>query len=94
MHLLESFGNTIEEIKKDGYPISAVVEMYREDLFGDSTYHGIGLGEGIINFTKVLSKIEPDIILVFGDRLEPLAATLAASTLNIPIGHSCRRQNR
>jgi len=87
MHLLETFGNTIEEIKKDGYPISAVVDMYYEDLFKDHTYHGIGLGRGVINFTKVLSKIEPDIVLVIGDRLEPLAATLAASTLNIPIGH-------
>ena len=87
MHLLESFGNTIEEIKKDGYPISAGIDMYCKDLFGNCTYHGIGLGKGIINLTKVLSEVEPDIVLVVGDRLEPLAATLAASTLNIPIGH-------
>lgn len=87
LHLLEEFGMTIQEIKKDGFKIAAEVPMYPNDLFGKLNYHGVGLGEGVKNFTNVLKDLQPDMLLVFGDRLEALAATLAASTLNIPIGH-------
>lgn len=87
MHFLETFGKTIEEIEKGGFPITGKVNMYYESLFGNTEYHGKGLGKGIIEFTDVLSKVQPDMLLVFGDRLEALAATLAAATLNIPIGH-------
>ena len=87
MHLLRKFGYTIKEIEKDGYPISSKVKMYTKRLYGEKEYYGISLGKGVISFTKALEKIHPDILLVFGDRLEALAATLAASSLNIPIGH-------
>ena len=87
LHLLEEFGTTIQEIKKDGFKITAEVPMYPSNLFGKLNYHGVGLGEGVKNFTNVLKDLQPDMLLVFGDRLEALAATLAASTLNIPIAH-------
>lgn len=87
LHVLKEFGRTISEIKKDGFKITAEIPMYPDDLFGNVHYHGIGLGEGVKNFTITLKELQPDILLVFGDRLEALAATLAASTLNIPLGH-------
>jgi UDP-hydrolysing UDP-N-acetyl-D-glucosamine 2-epimerase len=86
MHLLKRYGLTINEIKRDGFKVEKIVKMY----FGnekDSEYHGRALGKGIRNFTKVLSGIKPDILVVLGDRLEPLAATLAAATLKITIAH-------
>lgn len=86
LHLLKKYGLTINEIKKDSFKIKAVVEMYGQDEEGID-YLGKGLSKGIKGFVFALSKIKPDILVVLGDRLEPLAATLAAATLRIPIAH-------
>ena len=86
MHLLKKYGLTINEIEKDSFEISAKISMYSgNDL--DYNYHGEALARGVSRFTSLLSKIRPNILVVFGDRLEPLAATLAAATLRIPITH-------
>jgi len=86
LHLLKKYGLTIKEIEKDGFEIGGIAEMYGDDE-RDITYHGRALAKGITGFTSLLSKIKPDILVVLGDRLEPLAVTLAATTLRIPIAH-------
>lgn len=86
LHLLEKYGLTIKEIEEDGFEITNIIEMY-DKCEGGVTYHGKALAKGIAGFTSSLSEIKPDILVVFGDRLEPLAATLAAATLRIPIAH-------
>jgi len=85
MHLLKKYGSTINEIKDSGFDISATIDMYDENLNPD--YHGKSLARSIEKFTNVLLKIKPDILIVLGDRLEALAATLAAAILKIPIAH-------
>ena len=86
MHLLRKYGDTVEVIRKDNVPITEIVEMYDEN---DDSISELGkaVGKGIINFTSVLAELKPDIMLVLGDRYEPLAAVIAASTLLIPIAH-------
>jgi UDP-hydrolysing UDP-N-acetyl-D-glucosamine 2-epimerase len=86
LHLLKDYGYTIDRIKKDGFPINSVVEMY-DETERKEIYYGSALARGIRGFTKELSKTRPDMLIVVGDRLEPLAATLAAATLKIPIAH-------
>lgn len=85
-HLLESYGKTIDVIKKDGIPITNVIEMYDEKDTSVGS-QGKAIGRGIISFTKILSNLCPDLLLLLGDRYEPLAAAIAASTLLIPIAH-------
>jgi len=85
LHLLKKYGLTIEEIKEDGFKITRIVEMY--DDKEEVTSHGKALSKGIMGFVSILSEIKPDILVVFGDRLEPLSATLAAAILRIPIAH-------
>jgi UDP-hydrolysing UDP-N-acetyl-D-glucosamine 2-epimerase len=87
MHLLKKFGYSTKEIEKDGFLISSKIKMYNENLLGKLEYHGVSLGKAVFEFTKEFIKLNPDIVLVIGDRLEALAPTLSASTLNIPIGH-------
>jgi len=86
MHLLKKYGKTIVDINKDGFTATEKIVMYGNNEHSP-TYFGVGLGKGIINFTKAFSKNKPDMVLVLGDRLESLAATLAAALLKIPIGH-------
>ncbi|GAG30955.1 unnamed protein product, partial [marine sediment metagenome] len=45
------------------------------------------IGRGILGFTECLIKDTPDIVIVFGDRIEPFAAAISASTMNIIVAH-------
>ena len=85
MHLSPEFGLTIEEIKKDGYPISRKVDM----LLSSNNSVGItkSFGLGAIGFADVFNDLEPDIIILLGDRFEALAASVAALFANIPLAH-------
>ena len=85
MHLSKKFGKTINEIKRDGFKISSIVEMTPTN---DSLFHNaISLGNGIVSFSKIFKKIKPDINLILGDRDEMLASALAACHMNIPNAH-------
>jgi len=86
IHLLKQHGLTIKEIKKDGFKTDKKVIMYGKNEKAEC-YYGEALGKGIENFTEMFLKIKPDILVVTGDRLEPLAATLAAANLIIPVVH-------
>jgi len=84
-HLSKKHGLTINEIKKDGFKIYAIVDMLPK---GDTTYFmSKALGEGIIKFSKILNKLRPDLNLILGDRDEMLASAIAASQMNIPNAH-------
>ncbi len=86
MHLLKKYGETINIIKEDGISIAKVIPMYDEDVNMEIRV-GLGFGKAVINFTEAFYEIKPDLLLVWGDRYEPLAAVIAASTLTIPIAH-------
>ncbi len=47
----------------------------------------INLGRAIVEYSKQISKIKPDLIILTGDRIETLAACVTATYLNVPIAH-------
>lgn len=85
MHLSPEFGLTVREIERDGFPISERVEM----LLSSDTETAIAtsMGLGMIGFAKTYEKLEPDIIVVLGDRFEIFAAVAAAVPFRIPVAH-------
>ena len=84
MHLLPKYGNTYKIVKQD-FPKSIKIPMILE---GDNLKDMVNyLSSGVKNFAEYLNKNPPDIIVVLGDRSEPLAAALASMYLNIPIAH-------
>ena len=85
MHLVEEFGYTINEIMKDGFVVDGRVEMNPNDDTGYSMSESVG--RGISGMADALKRISPDIVLVLGDRIEPLAAAIAAAYMNIPLAH-------
>jgi len=85
MHLSKKYGNTISEIKKDGFKISKKIDMIPK---GNTNYDmGKGLGVGVIEFSNTFRKFKPDLNLILGDRDEALASALAAFHMNIPNAH-------
>lgn len=85
MHLSPEFGLTFREIEKDGFKIDRKVEM----LTSSDTSVGIAksIGMGVLGFADALSELEPDLIVVLGDRFEIFAAASAALVARIPIAH-------
>lgn len=84
-HLDAFFGRTLDEIRSDGFRIDAEVkiEIDADSLFATAQ----AIGSGIIAISKVLADIRPDIMAVYADRFEGLAAIIAASQMNIPTAH-------
>ena len=85
MHLSPEFGNTYREIEADGFRIDKKVEL---TLSGD-THVAISksTGLGIIGFSDAYADLQPDLVLVLGDRYELLAASTTALFARIPIAH-------
>ena len=84
-HFLKEYGMTINQIKKDGYEITAkIVNIQKTDSKFESTKI---LGQTIIEFSKIFKKLKPDINVILGDRDEMLASAIAAYHMNIPNAH-------
>lgn len=85
MHLLPEFGLTVNEIEKDGFSIDAKVPM----MVGgdDKVSMAMSIGVGIISLTTAIEKLNPDIVVVFGDRFEMLAAAIAAAYSGRVVAH-------
>lgn len=84
-HLLDSFGRTISEIEKDGFPIRHEVDIMKFGFTREGNARTIGYT--VERFTDIWSKDRPDAVLVLGDRYEIFAVATAASALSIPIAH-------
>jgi GDP/UDP-N,N'-diacetylbacillosamine 2-epimerase (hydrolysing) len=85
MHLSKEFGLTYREIEKDGFQIDRKVEM----LTISDTPVGIAksMGLGLIGFADALNELNPDLIVVLGDRFEIYPAVTAALAARIPVAH-------
>ncbi|MDP2820551.1 MAG: UDP-N-acetylglucosamine 2-epimerase [Polaromonas sp.] len=85
MHLSPEFGLTYREIEKDGFQIDRKVEM----LTSSDTPVGIAksMGLGLIGFSDALNELQPDLIVVLGDRFEIFSAVTAALVARIPVAH-------
>ncbi len=85
MHLSPEFGNTYQQIEKDGFTIDEKVDI---KLTSDSEI-GVSksMGLGMIGFANSLHDLSPDLIVVLGDRFEIFSAVSAAMIAKIPVAH-------
>jgi GDP/UDP-N,N'-diacetylbacillosamine 2-epimerase (hydrolysing) len=85
MHLSPEFGLTYQEIENDGFKIDRKVEM----LVSSDSSNGIvkSMGLGMIGFTDALEDLNPDLLLVLGDRYEIFSVVATAMIYRIPVAH-------
>jgi len=83
--LLDRYGNAIQAIEHDGFPIAARVYMVveGENLVTSAKSTGLGL----VELATVFDNLKPDAVVTIADRYETLANAVAASYMNIPVVH-------
>lgn len=84
MHLSPRYGNTISEIENDGFnPVKVTMSDSTDSPQGTVE----AMAECMTGMAKALGELQPDLMLILGDRFEMLATATAALMLRIPIVH-------
>ena len=85
MHLSPEFGYTLDEIIAAGFTVDKKVEC----LLSSDTSVGISksIALAVSGFADVLDELQPDLVVVLGDRTEILGAVIATAMANILIAH-------
>jgi len=85
MHLSKEFGNTYLQIKKDGFTINKKVDI---SLSSDTELAiSKSMGIGMIGFADALNELQPDLLVVLGDRFEIFSVVSSAMIAKIPVAH-------
>jgi len=84
-HLSEDHGMTCRFIEEDRYPITAKVDMQLSSDDKKSIVRSMGkCSEG---FAETFTQLQPDVVIVLGDRYELLPIVSAALVMGIPVAH-------
>lgn len=83
--LLSRYGDTVEYIERDGFPIAARVYMVVEGQNPLTAAKSTGLG--LVELATFLDNLRPHVVVTIADRYETLATAVAASYMNIPVAH-------
>ena len=84
-HLSNEHGNTSQNIIDDGFVINEAVPMLLSSSDKKSIVTSMGLCQ--IGIANAFDKLNPDLIIVLGDRYELLPICSAALIMDIPIAH-------
>ena len=84
-HLSKKHGMTINEIKEDKIKINSMIDLkLTDDKSLDIIY---SMSRGMKLFGRELAKLNPDLVVILGDRSEIFAAATSAMILGVPIAH-------
>lgn len=82
MHMLRKYGYTCREIERRGYKN---IYQYINQNYSD-TMDSV-LGKTIAGLSDYVKEIQPDLLVVHGDRVEALAGAIVGSLNNILVAH-------
>lgn len=86
MHLLPRYGRTVRFIERDNFKIDEIVPMYAAAQSARES-PGEAISRGVAGLARAFRRLVPDIVVVLGDRFEPLAAAMAAVAEGFPLAH-------
>lgn len=82
MHLLAKYGSTYREVLKDGY--QNVYVAFGQPHTENMSYN---LGGILTSLSSYVVEIDPDMIIVHGDRIDALAGAITGALNNILVAH-------
>lgn len=85
MHLAPEFGYTFNAISDEGFEADERVETLLSSDTGAGIAKSVGLG--VIGFADAFTRLQPDLVVVLGDRFEMFAAAQAAMFMRLPMAH-------
>ena len=68
------------------FPLAARVPMQRDGETGRAA-DAAALGRGVSGFASLFDEMQPDVVLVLGDRIEAFAAAAAGSVMGLRVAH-------
>lgn len=84
-HLSDAYGYTIKEIRADGFRIADEIESL---INGDRNCSRLkGLAIQFQGMVQTVVRVNPDFLLVLGDREESMSTALVGAYMNIPVVH-------
>ena len=84
-HLSDTYGHTIDEIEADGFRIAdRIPSLIESDSLGARVS---GLGAQLIGMVETVARVQPDFLLVLGDREESMSTALVGAYTNVPVAH-------
>ena len=86
-HLSKLQGETYKEIECDGFTIDFKVFMADDDAPDNANTTAKAISRGVSGFADAFDALQPDILLILGDRYEMLAVVSTALIYKIPIAH-------
>lgn len=84
-HLSKRHGLTYRFIEEDGYPITAKVDMLLSS--DDKACIVRSMGKCLEGFAAAFTQLNPDVVMVLGDRYELLPIVSAALVMGVPVAH-------
>ena len=85
MHLSPEFGYTISHVRDEGFAVDDTVESLLSSDSGVGVAKSVGIG--VIGFADAFARLQPDLVVVLGDRFETFAAAQAAMFMRLPMAH-------
>ncbi len=85
MHLMDTYGHTIDEILAAGFEVDARVPM--PDAGDSPEKRAEAMGVCLGGTAAALGRLKPYALLLLGDRYEMMAVASAAAVMGIPIIH-------
>ena len=82
MHMNKTYGYTAQEVHKSGF--KNIFKFINHDR---SSQMDLMLSKTIEGFSNYIHEIEPDLIVVHGDRVEAMAGAIVGSLNNILVAH-------
>lgn len=84
-HLDDRFGRTVDVIRADGFKVHVEAPLN----LGDDSRLAMAkaTGEAVSSLAAAFDALNPDVVVLLGDRYEIFAAAGAALLLNIPVAH-------
>ena len=83
--LLEKYGAAYHDLELDGLTIDATIDCLLMNDSHEAMVNTVGLS--MIKHSSYFTGLQPDMLIVVGDRFDTMSPALAAMMMNIPIAH-------
>ena len=84
-HLDPAFGHTVDDAEADGFTIQRTIPLERSG--DDASAVSMAMARALSGIAQALSELQPQMLLILGDRYEIFAAAQAALIAGVPVAH-------